>query len=91
MQVPDYPGYGEKCNGCGQCCLDQPCPVSRNLLLWSDGRCTALVLDKGIYRCGMMTTPDKFSQYIPRRGRNQAAENVREMLGAGVRCDTRKR
>lgn len=87
---PAYPGYGQKCNGCGLCCIDQPCPVADNLRVWKDGKCKALQLVDGVYRCGMMTTPDKFTKYVPKNKRAEAAANIRRQLGSGVYCDARR-
>jgi hypothetical protein len=31
MNAPAYPGHGQPCNGCGQCCIIKPCQLARDL------------------------------------------------------------
>ncbi|MBV8124054.1 MAG: hypothetical protein JOY60_07755 [Burkholderiaceae bacterium] len=57
--APPKPALGQPCNGCGACCLLEPCPVG----IWASrrrtGACKALVWseDAGLYRCGMLDDP----------------------------------
>lgn len=88
--APDYPGYGNPCNGCGQCCQFGPCPVAMHFKTWVNGQCKALISKSGRYWCGMMTKPAKYSRMVHRSKNDAVAAKVRWMLGAGVKCDARK-
>jgi hypothetical protein len=52
--APEKPALGEVCNGCGICCLAEPCPLGVLLSLSRKGPCKALVWndDRRQYRCG---------------------------------------
>lgn len=50
---------GAPCNGCGVCCLMEPCPLGRLLSARRYGACLALRWHAGArqYRCGAITVP----------------------------------
>ena len=48
------PAYGDPCNGCGLCCLAEPCPIAKEILGQSEGACKALVFDDGRYWCDLV-------------------------------------
>jgi hypothetical protein len=54
--APPKPALGAACNGCGVCCLSEPCPVGMLISLRRTGACRALRWDEGAarYRCGLM-------------------------------------
>lgn len=54
--APPKPAWGEPCNGCGVCCLTEPCPVGILLSRRLHGPCTALRWDEagGLYRCAVV-------------------------------------
>lgn len=54
--APAKPAWGMPCNGCGVCCLAEPCPVGMLLSLRRQGACDALRWDpaQARYRCGAM-------------------------------------
>ncbi|WP_041193952.1 hypothetical protein [Candidatus Symbiobacter mobilis] len=58
--APPKPPVGAPCNGCGVCCLLEPCPLGR---LWArrrTGACPLLIWHPGDrqYRCGaLVATP----------------------------------
>lgn len=54
--APAKPPEGAPCNGCGVCCLLEPCPVGMLISRKRRGACTALVWSdaSGRYRCGLM-------------------------------------
>lgn len=56
-QAPVKPAVGAPCNGCGVCCLLEPCPLGVVLSGSTQGRCQALRWDARalIYRCGAIT------------------------------------
>jgi hypothetical protein len=57
--APPKPPEGAPCNGCGVCCLAQPCPVGMLLSRRRHGACLALRWDavQSVYRCGAITAP----------------------------------
>ena len=57
--APAKPAWGAPCNGCGVCCLAEPCPVGMVLSLKRRGACDALHWDpeQGRYRCGAIVQP----------------------------------
>lgn len=54
--APVKPPEGAPCNGCGVCCLAEPCPVGMLVSRRRRGTCAALVwsADAGRYHCGLM-------------------------------------
>lgn len=58
-QAPAKPALGAACNGCGVCCLLEPCPLGVVLSGSRIGACVALRWDEAqkLYRCGAMTDP----------------------------------
>jgi hypothetical protein len=81
------PPYGSPCNGCGACCLAEPCPLGILVSRRRQGRCAALNWDDGSgrYRCGLLATwsdsrwPSlaRFARYI-----------VQRWIAAGHGCDS---
>jgi hypothetical protein len=57
-QAPAKPGVGAACNGCGVCCLAEPCPVGMLVSGRVRGACSALRWDDAArrYRCGLMAS-----------------------------------
>jgi hypothetical protein len=56
-QAPQKPVPGAACNGCGVCCLVEPCPLGVLLSGRRSGACVALRWqgDGAIYRCGALS------------------------------------
>ncbi|MBL0719960.1 hypothetical protein JI742_08665 [Piscinibacter sp. Jin2] len=77
--APAKPAEGEACNGCGLCCLAEPCPVGRLLSRRRQGACVALRWDgaAGHYRCGALT---RFRHPLWRR-------LIGRWIAAGAGCD----
>ena len=78
--APPKPAVGAACNGCGVCCLAEPCPLG---MVWSrrrHGACAALDWDAagGHYRCGLL---------LRAQARPLLARLVRRWIGAGQGCD----
>jgi hypothetical protein len=81
---------GAPCNGCGVCCLAEPCPVGMLASRRRSGSCTALEWegDSGPYRCGLLRAPSLhlFKRTLPwldpllRRW-------SRRWIAAGIGCD----
>ena len=59
--APRKPALGQPCNGCGVCCLVEPCPLGQLLSRRRRGACAALRWDDaaGLYRCGAMLVPNE--------------------------------
>jgi uncharacterized cysteine cluster protein YcgN (CxxCxxCC family) len=57
--APAKPVWGAPCNGCGVCCLVEPCPLGVALSGRRRGSCQALRWDGHAtsYRCGAITEP----------------------------------
>jgi hypothetical protein len=54
--APHKPVLGAPCNGCGVCCLAEPCPLGMVLSRQRTGACTALRWNAAAtqYRCGVL-------------------------------------
>ena len=59
VQAPAKPTAGTACNGCGVCCLSEPCPLGMLVSMRRRGACNALRWDEGSgqYRCGLAALP----------------------------------
>ena len=96
-QSPAKPVQGEPCNGCGVCCLLEPCPLGVLLSGYRRGSCLALRWDAvtGMYRCGAMTEPRQvLHERLPkvlRLATPLLARALEAMAGrwvaAGIGCD----
>jgi hypothetical protein len=64
-EAPAKPALGAACNGCGVCCLAEPCPVGMLVSRRRQGACRALQwqAEASRYRCGMVVDPQR---YLPR-------------------------
>ena len=87
-EAPSKPPEGAPCNGCGVCCLAEPCPVGMlvsrkrrgacELLRWSD--------EQGRYVCGLLAEPhtgDGAASWMRRAWYAWA----RRLISAGSGCD----
>lgn len=80
--APLKPALGAACNGCGVCCLAEPCPVGMLVSLKRSGACHALRWDdvaRG-YRCGLMQSSTG--------SRTPWAWFARRLIAAGAGCDS---
>lgn len=59
--APPKPALGAPCNGCGICCLAEPCPLGVVLSARRSGACRALRWNESAvrYECGAITQPDE--------------------------------
>jgi hypothetical protein len=95
--APAKPGWGEPCNGCGICCLVEPCPVGMVLSVRRQGACDALHWDvqQSRYRCGALVRPAAVLQHVlPRQMRLLSvvlapllAAAAGRAIAVGVGCD----
>lgn len=90
--APAYPGYHAPCNGCGQCCQDQPCAIARQFGLWrySDG-CRALKFRAGRYWCQVAITPERYIPFVKRRNRAKYMPAIRHAIGVAGICDAHRK
>lgn len=88
-EAPAQPAEGAPCNGCGVCCLAEPCPLGQVISRKRHGACTALRWDDALrlYRCGALS--DTEDVLGPRWA--SAAPLLRRLarrwIAAGIGCD----
>ena len=80
--APLKPRTGQACNGCGVCCLAEPCPVGMVISLRRRGPCRALRWDDAgrRYRCGLMGSAAAVDSLWKRL--------ARRLIAAGNGCDS---
>ena len=85
--APAKPPVGSACNGCGVCCLAEPCPAGMLVSRRRTGACAALVWDepRSVYRCGVVTEPQRFIG--PATPARVAARFAPRWIAAGQGCD----
>lgn len=92
-EAPPKPATGQPCNGCGLCCLAEPCPVGVLVSLKRQGSCRALQWSAPDcqYRCGMLVQPARYlglPRLAPGAWPNRLiARWARRMIAAGIGCD----
>ncbi|MDP4299662.1 hypothetical protein [Leptothrix discophora] len=87
--APPKPAWGQSCNGCGVCCLQEPCPVGALLSLRRHGACDALRWSDaaGRYHCGLLSQP---ADVLPRALRPLSgwlSRRAHRWIAAGIGCD----
>ncbi len=97
-QAPAKPVEGAPCNGCGVCCLTQPCPLGIVLSGTRTGACTALRWrdDTSRYICGALAEPYAVVQSRLPRGLAWLTRPLSAVLprlayrwiAAGIGCDS---
>jgi hypothetical protein len=90
--APAKPGVGAACNGCGVCCLAEPCPVGMVLSRRRAGACTALrwMQAEGRYGCGALLATRGHESNAPawRRGLGRLMSGVvSRWIAADTGCD----
>jgi hypothetical protein len=72
------PDFGAPCNGCGLCCLAEPCPAGVIVSRRREGACAALQWDDRarVYRCGLVRGAPAPLAWLARR-----------WISAGSGCD----
>lgn len=85
-QAPAHPGEGQACNGCGLCCLWQPCPLGMAVNWQVRGPCRSLQWSSAeqAYRCGLIASPEKHVRWLPR---GLVQRLARRWIAAGAGCD----
>jgi len=91
--APPKPAWGQPCNGCGVCCLLEPCPVGIVLSRRRRGACVALrwVATERRYRCGVLHDPGALLSWgdgrIGRWLTARAQPWLARWIAAGSGCD----
>lgn len=95
--APAKPPWGAPCNGCGVCCLAEPCPVGMVLSIKRRGACDALHWDRAqaLYRCGAIARPEQVLREVLPTPLRTLARPLAPLLGfvarraiaAGSGCD----
>src|ERR1035437_6058250 len=96
-QASSKPALGAPCNGCGVCCLLEPCPLGVLLSGRRHGACAALHWQEAQrqYRCGAISEPETLlRRRLPASLRASAPVLVwalrrwaRRWVAAGIGCD----
>lgn len=90
-QAPPKPPLGAPCNGCGLCCLAEPCPLGMLVSRRRRGPCAALRWNEAQarYRCGLLSEPNA---WLGPRWQGLApwlARLAARWIAAGHGCDAR--
>ncbi len=88
--APDKPQLGAPCNGCGVCCLAEPCPVGQVMFLRRSGPCPAVAWQTNTnrYQCGMVIAPSLHHRLIPLWADRFLANMFQRWIAAGKGCDS---
>lgn len=98
VQAPAKPPEGAPCNGCGVCCLMQPCPLGIVLSGTRTGACAALRWrdDTARYVCGALAEPGSVVQsrlpeglaWLSRPLSFVLPRLAHRWIAAGIGCDS---
>jgi len=86
-QAPAKPALGQPCNGCGLCCLAEPCPLGIMLSLRWRGACRMLRWEAGPQRSSADTATSPSASRTRRLLRGLWNRLVRRWIAAGSGCD----
>lgn len=88
-EAPPKPAWGAPCNGCGVCCLIEPCPVGIVLSRRRRGTCVALRWNgtRRRYECSMITEPQAWILLPWGWSRRLISRWSRRWIAAGQGCD----
>ena len=86
MRLFEKPAEGAPCNGCGWCCISEPCLISKEKLGATD-KCPALEVAGDRYACGLITNPGLYLG-TPSFGDPILSQLFGEALGVGKGCDS---
>lgn len=92
--APPKPAPGAPCNGCGVCCLLEPCPLGVLLSGRRHGACSAVRWDATVtaYRCAALTEPGQVAasrvpSFLAPVARWLLVRFARRWIAAGTGCD----
>jgi hypothetical protein len=88
-EAPPKPALGAPCNGCGVCCLAEPCPLGQVISRKRSGACDALRWSEtdAIYRCGALADADVVLGVRWRWAAPVLRRLAKRWIAAGVGCD----
>lgn len=88
-QLPEKATYGQPCNGCGQCCQMEVCPLGAHLF-GQVTPCPALVRGANGSACGLIEAPGAYAlAVVAKHGHAIASRSASVLVGAGHGCDAR--
>ena len=89
-QAPAKPPLGAPCNGCGLCCLAEPCPLGMWLSRRRHGACAALRWSPQAqrYQCGALSEPASVTGWRSPWLLRLFTAMARRWIAAGKGCDT---
>jgi hypothetical protein len=89
VEAPPMPALGAPCNGCGLCCLAEPCPLGQLVSRKRLGACDALRWSEveSRYRCGVLTDTEGLLGPRWRWAAPLLRLLARRWIAAGVGCD----
>ncbi|MFD1839564.1 hypothetical protein [Paracidovorax cattleyae] len=92
--APPQPAFGAPCNGCGLCCLAEPCPLGMVVSRRRSGPCAALRWSPGTapgiagrYVCGLVADPAAVTGWRRAWALRWMARLARRWIAAGQGCD----
>lgn len=90
-EAPTKPAEGAPCNGCGLCCLAEPCPLGVLVSRRRSGPCVALRWsdDDRRYWCGMVADPSGVIGTTQPWVVRCLSALARRWIASGVGCDAR--
>ena len=88
-EAPPKPVRGAPCNGCGLCCLAEPCPLGMLVSRRRTGACAALRWNasQAQYRCGLIDEPARVTGWRRPVLLRLVAALARRWVAAGQGCD----
>ena len=87
--APPKPAFGATCNGCGVCCMAEPCPVGILVSRRLRGACSALRWRDNRYWCGLLLDPKSVTGLRSARLNRWLSAVARRSISAGSGCDAR--
>jgi len=90
-EAPPQPAEGAPCNGCGLCCLAEPCPLGMLVSRRRTGACAALRWSEAErrYRCGMVADPGGVTGLRHPWALRALSALARRWIASGTGCDAR--
>ncbi|GEM_PF-305775 len=87
--APRQPAPGEPCNGCGLCCLAEPCPAGMIVSRKRRGPCAVLRWDEEAQRywCGLLSDPARGTGLRRPWALRWLKALARRWIAAGTGCD----
>lgn len=90
-EAPAKPAEGTPCNGCGLCCLAEPCPLGMWVSRRRTGACAALRWSAADQRywCGMVADPGEVTGWTHPWAVRALSALARRWIASGAGCDAR--